>query len=220
MDFTPFLITFKLAALTVIILLAIGLPLGYLISMKKWKGKVLVESLIMLPIVLPPTVIGFYFLVFFGKNSAIGGFLYNNFNIELAFTFPGILMGSVIFCLPFMITPIINGFREIPKNTVEAAKMLKRSNWDIFRKVYIPYIKPSIWTAILLTFAHTIGEFGIVLMIGGKMESTKVASVAIYDEMNRNNFDQAHIYAISLMALSFVFILILNIISKNNRNIA
>lgn len=220
MDFTPFFITFKLAILTVIILLIIGLPLAYLIAMKKWKGKVIVESLLMLPIVLPPTVLGFYILTFLGRNSAIGGFLYEYFNVELAFTFQGILLGSVIFCLPFMLGPIITGFREIPQNTVESAKMLKKSNFNILRSVYIPHIKTSIWTAILLTLAHTIGEFGVVLMIGGKMQETNVAAVAVYDEMNRNNFDQAHIYAITLLAISFVFIVVLNLISRNRKGLA
>jgi molybdate transport system permease protein len=220
MDFTPFLITFKLAFLTAIILLLICLPLAYMIAMKRWKGKVIVESLLMLPIVLPPTVLGFYFIVFFGKKSSIGSFLYNNFNVELAFTFQGILLGSLLFCLPFMITPIINGFREIPANIIESAKMLRKSQWQILSKVYIPYVKRSIWTALLLTFAHAIGEFGVVLMIGGKMEGTKVASVAIYDEMNRSNYDMAHIYAIILLAVSFVFILTLNMISRKRKTIA
>src|SRR5690606_4977293 len=135
------------------------------------------------------------------------------FNIELAFTFTGILMGSVIFCLPFMITPIISGFRDIPKNTIESALMLKKSFWSILTRVYLPYIRRSLWTAVLLTFAHTIGEFGIVLMIGGKLESTRVASVAIYDEMNRANFDSAHAYALVLLIISFLLILVLNLIS-------
>lgn len=188
--------------------------------MKKWKGKVVVESLLMLPIVLPPTVLGFYFLTFLSKKSTIGSFLYENFNIELAFTFQGILLGSIIFCLPFMITPMISGFREIPKNTIEATQVLKKSGWSALTKVYLPYIKRSIWTAIILTFAHTIGEFGVVLMIGGKLENTKVASVAIYDEMNRTNYDVAHTYAIVLLAISFILILTLNLIANNKKNIA
>ncbi|UKN00584.1 molybdate ABC transporter permease subunit [Paracrocinitomix mangrovi] len=220
LDFTPFYITFKLALFTVLILLIIGIPLAYFISMKKWKGKVLVESILMLPIVLPPTVLGFYFLTFLGKNSAFGGFLYRNFNIELAFTFNGILLGSVIFCLPFMLNPIIAGFRGIPANTIESVKMLRKSAWKALFKVYIPYVKRSIWTAILLTFAHTIGEFGVVLMIGGKMEETRVASVAIYDEMNRTNFDAANQYALILLGISFVLIVVLNLVSKNKHNIA
>lgn len=220
MDYTPFLITFKLAFLTTIILLIIGIPLAYMIAMKKWKGKVIVESLLLLPIVLPPTVLGFYFLTFFGKNSAVGSFLYENLNIELAFTFQGILLGSIIFCIPFMLSPMIAGFREIPKNIIESTLILKKSRWSALTKVFLPYIKKSVWTSVLLTFSHTIGEFGVVLMIGGKMESTKVASVAIYDQMNRSNLDLAHTYAIILLAISFILILTLNIISKNKKNIA
>jgi molybdate transport system permease protein len=220
MDYTPFLITFKLAFLTAIILLLICLPLAYLFAFKKWKGKVILESLLMLPIVLPPTVLGFYFLTFFGKNSAFGGFLYSNLNIELAFTFPGILLGTLIFCTPFMISPIIAGFREIPKNIIEATLILKKSRWSALIKVYIPYIKRALLSAILLTFAHTVGAFGIVLMIGGKIQGTKVASVAIYDEMNKPDHGYANTYALALLLISFILILLLNIIVKKKKSIA
>lgn len=214
------MITFKLAMFTCMFLLVIGIPVAYIIAMKKWRGKVIIESILMLPIVLPPTVLGFYFLTFLGKNSALGGWLNENLNLELAFTFQGILLGSIIFCMPFMITPIINGFRSIPKNTIEATVILKKSRWSALTRVYLPYIKRSVWTAVLLTFAHTIGEFGLILMIGGKLESTKVASVAIYDEMNRTNYDLANNYALVLLSVSFVLIIVLNLIAKNTKDIA
>lgn len=215
MDFTPFYITFKLAIFTTLILLLIGLPLAYLIAFKKWKGKLIVESLIMLPIVLPPTVLGFYFLTFLGRNSSLGGWLYRNLNIELAFTFNGILIGAVVFCLPFMVSPLIAGFRGIPKNTVESAKMMKRREWQNLRSIYIPYIQKSLWTAVLLTFAHTIGAFGVILMIGGKLAATKVAAVAIYDEMNKADHGWANQYALILLGISFTAIVLLNLIAKN-----
>ena len=194
----PFLITLKLAALTTLIVFVLSIPLAYLIVFKKWKGKAIVESILMMPIILPPTVLGFYFLIIFSKNSTIGKFLNDTFNLELAFTFQGILFGSVIFCLPFMLTPIIAGFRNIPKNIVESTIMLKKKGLNVLKNVFIPYAKRSILAGILLTVAHTIGEFGVVLMIGGKMEGTRVASVAIFDEMNRGNYDAAHAYALTL----------------------
>lgn len=173
MDFYPFYVTFKLATLTTIILFIIGVPVAYFFAFSKWKGKILFESLLMLPIVLPPTVLGFYFLHFLGRTSAVGGFLESTFGIRLAFTFPGILLGSLIFCTPFMLTPIINGFRSIPKNLIESTYLLKKSRWSAIWYVYLPFIRKNLLNGILLTFAHTIGEFGLVLMIGGKMPDRK-----------------------------------------------
>jgi len=218
MDFTPFYVTFKLATLTTVILFIIGVPIGYLIAFSRWKGKILFESLLMLPIVLPPTVLGFYFLHFLGRNSAVGGFLESTFGIRLAFTFPGILLGSLIFCTPFMLIPIINGFRSIPKNLIESTFLLKKSRWNAVWHVYLPFIRKNLLNGILLTFAHTIGEFGLVLMIGGKMNETNVASVAIYDEMNRSNYEQVHIYAAILLVISFVLILSLLIFTRKSNH--
>lgn len=214
MDYTPFIITLKLAILTTAVLLFVCIPLAYLIVFKKWKGKVIVESLFLLPIVLPPTVLGFYFLVLFGKNSTIGSFLNDHLNIDLVFSFNGIFLASILFCLPFMITPIIAGFRAIPQNVVESVILLKKSSFKAIRMIYIPYAKKSIFAGVLLTMAHTIGEFGVVLMIGGKLEETRVASVAIYDEMNRGNYEAAHLYSIILLVASFLVILILHFIFK------
>ena len=174
----------------------------------------------MLPIVLPPTVLGFYFLMYLGPNSAIGFFFEDTLGIEFAFSFEGILLGSLIYCLPFMLTPIISGFRDIPRNTVEATRMLKKTWWQSLIHVFVPYIRKPILTAILLTFAHTIGEFGVVLMIGGKMEETKVASVAIYDEMNKMNYEAAHTYALLLLLISFILIITMNILTKRSSDIA
>lgn len=174
----------------------------------------------MLPIVLPPTVLGFYFLTYLGPNSSVGSFFSEYFNIEFAFSFEGILLGSIIYCTPFMITPIMSGFRDIPKNIVESTLILKKSRWSALTRVYLPYIKKPLLSAVLLTFAHTIGEFGIVLMIGGKMEGTNVASVAIYDEMNTLNYDTAHSYSLILLAVSFILIIALNLLTKNKSRIA
>lgn len=220
MDFTPFIITFKLAGLTAVILLVICIPLAYLFAFKKWPGKVIFESLFMMPIVLPPTVLGFYFISYLGKRSAVGAFLYEHFKIELAFTFEGILLGTVLFCLPFMFSPILNGFRQIPRSIIESTLLLKKSRWQSLTKVYLPYIKRNLVSAVVLTMAHTIGAFGIVLMIGGKMAETKVAAVAVFDEMNKPNHGDADQYALILLGISFAFILLLNILTKKSNQIA
>lgn len=219
MDFTPFYVTFKLACLTTSILFFIGIPIAYFLAFSKWRGKVFIESIILLPIVLPPTVLGFYFLIFLGPNSTVGHFIESIFGITLAFSFPGILLGSIIFCTPFMLTPIINGFRGIPKNLIESTILLNKSRINALWYVYLPIIRKAILNGVLLTFAHTIGEFGLVLMIGGKMKDTNVASVAIYDEMNAMNYDTVHSYAIILLIISFILIFFLNILTrKSNRS--
>ena len=218
MDFYPFYVTFKLATLTTIILFVIGVPVAYFIAFSKWRGKILFESLLMLPIVLPPTVLGFYFLHFLGRTSAVGEFLESTFGIRLAFTFPGILLGSLIFCTPFMLTPIINGFRSIPKNLIESTFLLKKSRWSAIWHVYLPFIRKNLLNGVLLTFAHTVGEFGLILMIGGKMPGTNVASVAIYDEMLAGNYDQVHVYAAILLAISFILILSLLLFTRKSNH--
>jgi molybdate transport system permease protein len=218
MDITPFIITFKLAFLTTLILFVSSIPIAYFLAFSKWKGKVIIESFIMLPIVLPPTVLGFYFLIYLGPNSAVGSFIQSTFGISLAFTFQGILLGSILFCAPFMLSPIINGFKRIPKNLIESTKLLNKSKFNALWYVMLPLIKKSILNGILLTFAHTIGEFGLVLMIGGKMAETNVASVAIYNEMNAMNYETVHSYAFILLVVSFILIFSLNLLTRNTKN--
>ncbi|MFT5818812.1 MAG: molybdate transport system permease protein [Crocinitomix sp.] len=215
MDYTPFLVTFKLACFTTLILFVIGIPIAYFIAFSKWKGKAILESIMMLPIVLPPTVLGFYFIFFLGPKSVVGELFENTFDFSLAFSFQGILLGSVIYCLPFMLTPIINGFRSIPKNLIESTKLLHKSRINALWFVFIPLIKRSVISGVLLTFAHTIGEFGLILMIGGKFGETNVASVAIYDEMNAMNYDVVHHYALILLIISFILIFSLNLLTRN-----
>lgn len=214
MAYIPFWITFKLAFFTTLILFVIGIPFAYFLAFAKWKGKVFLESVLLLPIVLPPTVLGFYFLIFLGPNSGVGLFLEKWFGITLAFSFHGILLGSVIFCTPFMLTPIISGFRSIPKNIIETTILFNKSKINALCHVYLPIIRKNILNGILLTFAHTIGEFGLILMIGGKMQETNVASVAIYDEMNAMNYDLVHTYAIVLLIVSFILIFTLNLLTR------
>lgn len=211
MDYTPIYLTLKLGALTTITLFIISIPIGYFFARSRWKIKVLFESLLMLPIVLPPTVLGFYFLSYLGPNSIIGSFFLENFNFSFAFSFEGILFGSLIYCLPFMITPITEGFRSIPENLIYSAKTMGKNNINILFNIMIPNIKRSILNGIILTFAHTLGEFGLILMIGGKMEDTRVASIEIYDQMNMLNFEIAERYSLVLLGISFLLIVLINL---------
>lgn len=218
MDYTPFYITFKLAFITTLILLIISIPISYFLAFSKYKGKIIIESIIVMPIILPPTVLGFYYLNYFGPQSTIGSFFNEYLGLNFAFSFNGILLGSVIYCMPFMVTPITNGLRTIPKSLIESTYLLNKGRINALWFVFLPVIKKSMWSAVLLTFAHTIGEFGLVLMIGGKMEETNVASVAIYDEMNAMNYEVANEYATILLVTSFVLVLVLNLLTKNNKS--
>jgi molybdate transport system permease protein len=216
-NYTPFWITFKLAFLTTSILLVVSIPISYFISFSKSKSKFLLESIVSLPIVLPPTVLGYYFIVALGPRSSIGRFLEDNLGLSLIFSFEGILLGSIIYCLPFMVYPIVNGFRNLPTSMIESAQLLGKSKGNILWNVIIPNNKGAIASGVLLSFAHTIGEFGVVLMIGGNIPETRVASIAIYDEMNQMNYEAADHLAIVLLAFSFILIIAIHFIRNSKK---
>ncbi len=210
---TPFLITLwltlKLAFLTTLILLFIGLPLAYALNQWKSRWKILVEALLSMPLVLPPTVIGFYLLLAFSPQSGLGAWLDEHLDLRLVFTFPGLVLGSVIYSLPFMVQPLQAGFSQIPTALSEASYSLGKSRWITFWKILLPNIKPALLTASVLTFAHTVGEFGVVLMIGGNLPGrTRVASIAIYDSVEALQYEQAHSYALVLSLLAFATLLL------------
>lgn len=208
-------ITGKLAFATTAILIVVGLPLAYWLAYAKFRYKPIVEALVSMPMVLPPSVIGYYMLLVYSPQNWFGAWLAESFDIRLAFSFEGVLIASVIFSLPFMVQPLHNGLRQLPDSFREAAYTLGKSKRTTFFKVLLPNIKPSIITAIALTFAHTIGEFGIVLMVGGNMPGeTRVASIAIYDEVQALNFDVANSYAIILFAVSFILLTVIYSINK------
>jgi molybdate transport system permease protein len=208
-------LTFKLATSTTIILIVIGLPIAWVLAYSQFRLKPVVEALISMPLVLPPTVLGYYILVAYSPRYWFGEWLNNFFNVRLAFSFEGILIASVIFGLPFMIQPIQSGLRSLPESLREASYTLGKSEFTTLFKVLLPNIKPSLITAVSLTFAHSIGEFGIVLMVGGNMQGiTRVASVAIYDEVQSMNFSTANQYAFILFAISFVLLTIIYSINK------
>ncbi len=214
-DLLPFWITFKLALITTAILLVISLPVANWLASGKGKFKSVIEAFISMPLVLPPSVIGFYFLVAFGPAYGLGHFLEHYFNLRLVFSFPGLVLASIIYSLPFMIHPIQSGLSGLSPDIREASYLLGKSKWETFFKVQLPNIKPALLTGIVLTFAHTIGEFGVVLMIGGNIPNeTRVVSIAIYDEVEVLNYHTANIYAGILFAITFVVLLVVNIVNK------
>ncbi len=212
------LLTARLATLTTIILLLIGFPLAYLMVHRKFFFKPLVEALISMPMVLPPTVLGFYLMVAYSPAHGPGSWLEQHFDIRLAFTFEGVLLASVIFSLPFMIQPLQNGLSAIPESLREASFVLGKSEFETFFRVLIPNMIPSIITAIAMTFAHCIGEFGVVVMVGGNIPGvTRVASIAVYDEVQALNYDMANQYSLVLFLVSGILLTIIFSINKKRK---
>ena len=206
-DWQPLFLTFKLALVTTFILLIIAIPLSYWLSSTKSKLKPIFETLVSMPLVLPPTVLGFYLLVAFSPANFIGNWLDHYLGLRLIFSFEGLVFASVIYSLPFMVHPVQAGFSNLSPNISEASYMLGKSKSTTLFKVLLPNIKPSLLTGIVLSFAHTIGEFGVVLMIGGNIPGkTKVASIAIYDEVETLNYSAANTYSLILFAITFVIL--------------
>ena len=207
-EFTPFLISFKLAAITAFVLFCIALPLAWYLSQTRSKTKPFIEAVTALPIVLPPSVLGFYILWAFAPDSALGAFFEDAFGVKLAFSFTGLVIASCFYSLPFMVQPLQSGFESLNKNMLEASYVAGKSKLVTLFKVALPNMKPSLLTAIIVTFAHTVGEFGVVLMVGGSIPGeTKVASVAIYDMVEMMDYTAAHIYSAIMLIISFVVLL-------------
>lgn len=208
MNWEPIILTFQLALIVTAILFVIAIPLANWLASSRSKGKPVIEALVSMPLVLPPTVLGFYLLVAFGQNSPIGQFLNDVLGLQLIFSFEGLIVASVIYSLPFMVQPIQSGLSNLPANLQEASYLMGKSRWQTLRYVLLPNIKPALLTGIVLTFAHTIGEFGVVMMIGGNIPGeTKVASIAIYDEVESLNYGAANQYALFLIAVTFSILL-------------
>jgi len=207
-DFEPFLLSFKLAGLTTLILFIISVPLAWYLSQTHSRFKPFLEAITALPIVLPPSVLGFYILVVLSHNSPIGVFFEDIFGVKLVFNFTGLVVASCFYSLPFMVQPLQGGFESINKNMLEASYISGKGKIETVVKVALPNIKPALMTAIIVTFAHTVGEFGVVLMVGGSIPSeTKVASVAIYEFVEIMDYGSAHIYSAIMVAISFVVLL-------------
>lgn len=216
MNWDPIILTLQLALVTTVILFVVALPLAYWLSETKSRVKPIIEALVSMPLVLPPTVLGFYLLIVFSPNSGIGAWLNEYLGINLLFSFPGLVIASVIYSLPFMVHPIQSGLASLPKSYAEAAYTMGKSKWQTLRQVLLPNIKPALITGVVLSFAHTIGEFGVVLMIGGSIPNeTKVASIAIYEEVEAMNYVAAHQYSIVLFVIAFSILLSVYLINGN-----
>ena len=204
-DFYPFVLSFKLAMITTLILFVVSLPIAWYLSQTKSKLKPIIEAITALPIVLPPSVLGFYILIVLSSNSPVGKFFLEHFGIELVFNFYGLVVASCFYSLPFMVQPLQSGFESLNKNIIEASYLCGKSKLQTIFKVVLPNIKPSLLTALVVTFAHTVGEFGVVLIVGGSIpHETKVASVAIYEMVEIMDYNTAHIYSGIMILLSFV----------------
>lgn len=214
MDWQPLLLTFRLAIITTLVLLVIAVPLSYWLGYTKSKLKPVIETLVSMPLVLPPTVLGFYLLVAFSPGNAFGSWLQDHLHLQLIFSFTGLVVASVIYSLPFMVHPLQSGFSSLSPTISEAAWLLGKSKTTTLFKVLLPNIKPSLLTGIVLAFAHTIGEFGVVLMIGGNIPGkTRVASIAIYNEVEALNYRSANWYSFILFSITFVILLVVYLVN-------
>ncbi len=214
-DLAALLVTIKLASITTVILILVGTPIAWWLSQTRFKFKAVIEAIIALPLILPPTVLGFYLLMTLGTNGPIGNFLESLGGSSIAFTFTGLVVGSVIYSLPFVVQPLQNSFGSIGRQPMEAASTLGASNLDRFFTVAVPLARSGFITATVLGFAHTVGEFGVVLMIGGNIPGeTGVLSIAIYDHVEAMEYGQAHILAGGLLVLSFVMLLVVYIFNR------
>jgi molybdate transport system permease protein len=208
MDLEPIWLSIQLALITTLILLLIGIPIGYWLSRKSSIMRLIIEAFITMPLVLPPSVLGFYLLLAFSPTNSLGHWLQEHFDVQLVFSFEGLVIASLIYSLPFMISPIKSAFSQLPKSLAEASFTMGKSKTETFLHIQLPNIKASILTAAVLTFAHTLGEFGVVLMIGGNIPGvTKVASIAIYDAVETMDYTAANNYALILFAITFIIVL-------------
>lgn len=211
-----FMVTLKLAVFSTLILLAVGTPLAWWLAHSRFKYKAIIEAVIALPLVLPPTVLGFYLLVSMGPNGPIGEAVQWLGGQPLAFTFTGLIIGSVIYSMPFVVQPLQNAFSAIGKRPMEVAATLGARPLDRFFTVAMPLARSGFITAAVLGFAHTLGEFGVVLMIGGNIPGeTQVLSIAIYDHVEALEYTQAHWLSGGLILLSFL--MLVSIYTVNRR---
>jgi molybdate transport system permease protein len=205
MDWSAFSLSIQLAFGTLAVLLPLGLICGRWLARTTFRGRAWLEAIILLPLVLPPTVMGYYLLVALGGNSPLGHFLQNSWGISLTFNFAGLLLASVLFNIPFMFQPIQRAFEAIPQNLNEAAQVSGLSAWATFLKVELPLAWPGILSALVLTFVHTLGEFGVVLMIGGSIPGeTRTLAISIYDSVQSFDLEAANTMSLALLMFSLV----------------
>ncbi len=214
-DWVPVTLTLKLAGVTTIVLLIFGTPLAWWLTRTRFRYQYVVQALVALPLVMPPSVLGFYLLVLLGPNGAIGSIWESLGGDRLVFSFPGLVCGSVIYSMPFVVQPLHNSFKAIGERPLEVAASLRASPLDTFFSVVLPLAKPGFLTATTLGFAHTVGEFGVVLMIGGNIPGkTQVLSIAIYDHVETLDYAQAHILSAGMLAFSFIVLIIIYTLNR------
>ncbi len=207
-DIAALWVTVKLAVVTTAILLLVGTPLAWWLTRTRFRFKAMVEAVLSLPLVLPPTVLGFYLLIALGPHGPIGGLMQAMGGRPLAFTFTGLVVGSVVYSLPFVVQPLQNAFNAVGQRPLEVAATLRASPLDRFFTVVVPLSRPGFLTAAVLSFAHTVGEFGVVLMIGGNIPGeTQVLSIAIYDHVEALEYGHAHWLAGGLLLFSFLMLI-------------
>ena len=217
MSWEPIFLTLRLAGLTAAILVVIGVPIAYWLTYSRWRGKFLIESIVALPLVLPPTVLGFYVLVAISPRSPLGRAYQDITGHPLAFTFEGLLVASVLYSLPFAVQPFTSAFGAVDHKLVEASWTLGISRLQTFFRVTLPLSVTGIVTGLVLSFAHTLGEFGVVLMVGGNIPGvTRTVSIDIYDEVQALNYSAAARTALVLLLFSFV---ILSVVYAMNRRV-
>lgn len=214
LDLTPILLSLKLSIITSFILFLLCFYPAFFMSRRDFFAKKIIIALISLPLVLPPTVLGFYLLVFLSPNNFLGNFL-SRFDIKLVFNFQALIIASIIYSLPFMFNPIYTAFSSLPQNLFDRAKLLEKSTMNIIFRLSLPRIMSSVFSAFIMTFAHTMGEFGVVMMIGGSVEGkTKVASIAVFEALENLDYQAAHEISIILLAISFMILLPLQFIKN------
>ena len=217
MNWTTVDTTLRLAGVTAAVLLLIGIPVAYWLTFSKRRWKFLVESVVALPLVLPPTVLGFYVIVALGPQSVLGEWIEQIIGHRLPFTFEGLVVASVLYSFPFAVQPLIVGFGAVDRKLIEASWTLGASKFATFFRVIIPQSWAGVLTGAVLSFAHTVGEFGVVLMVGGNIEGvTRTISIEIYDEVQSFNFDVAGQTALMLLIFSFA---VLSVVYAVNRNV-
>ena len=217
MSLDPILLSLRLAATVSVILLLIALPVAYWLAFTKWRGKFLLESVVALPLVLPPTVLGFYALIAMGPRGPLGKVWQSLFGHSLAFTFEGLVLASLLYSFPFAVQPLVASFESLDRRLLDASSVLGASRWRTFARVILPLSWPGLVTAVVLSLAHTLGEFGVVLMVGGNLPGvTRTASIDIYDRVQALDYAGAHEMALLLLVIAFV---VLSIVYGVNRRV-
>jgi molybdate transport system permease protein len=204
MNLEPLLLSFRLAAIVSLLLLAIGLPVAYWLAFTRWRGKFVLEAVVALPLVLPPTVLGFYALIALGPRGPLGRMWESLFGHALAFTFAGLVIASIFYSFPFAVQPLVAAFESLDHRLLDASAVLGAGRARTFLRVIVPLAWPGIVTAVVLSFAHTLGEFGVVLMVGGNLPGiTRTVSIDIYDRVQALDYPAARAMSLVLLAISF-----------------